>query len=139
MRWPASRAASAHSRRVRKLPRDRASALGSHRRRRERQQRDVSRALDRRRQLALMPRAVAGDPARNQLAALGDEAAEQPDVFVIDRNSLGTEAAHLAPLHAAAKRHLSFPGLPPPFPPPPRPPPLPYFLKSSLKQSLAIV
>src|ERR1051325_3291761 len=80
--------------------------MGSDGRRRERQQRDVSGALHRGRQLTLMARAVAGDAARNQLAALGDEAAEQPHVLVIDGNSLGTEAADLAPLHAPAKRHL---------------------------------
>src|SRR5437762_5761772 len=75
----------------------------SHRRRAERQQRDVARALDRRSELPLVLGAVAGDAVRDQLAALGDEVAEQPNVLVIDRYPLGTEAANLPPLHAAAK------------------------------------
>ena len=39
-------------------------------------------------QLPLVPRAAAGDAARNDLAALGDEAAETTHVFVIDEVDL---------------------------------------------------
>src|ERR1051325_9573351 len=51
---------------------------------RERQQRDDARALDRALQLALMQRARAGDAARKNLAALGDELLERLHVFVVD-------------------------------------------------------
>ena len=51
---------------------------------RERQQRDVARALDGHRQSALVWRARAGQPARQDLPALGDELAHQLDVLVVD-------------------------------------------------------
>jgi hypothetical protein len=53
-----------------------------------RQQGHRARALDRVRQLALVPGAAAGDTARNDLAALGDEAAQTPDVLVVDEVDL---------------------------------------------------
>src|ERR1700685_1862516 len=66
--------------------------------RRERQQREHARALDRDRKLALMLGAIARGSARYYLAALGDEAAERAHVFVIDLERLvGAEAAYLAP------------------------------------------
>src|SRR5438270_13988821 len=49
-----------------------------------RNQRDLPRALDRGLQLALVHRARAGDPARQDLAALGDERPDQLHVLVID-------------------------------------------------------
>jgi hypothetical protein len=67
---------------------------------RERQQRDVPGTLDGGRQLSLMAGTVAGDPAGNQFAALGDETAQEANVLVVDRDSLGAEAADLPPLHA---------------------------------------
>jgi hypothetical protein len=66
----------------------------------ERQQRDIPGTLDGGCQLSLMAGAVAGDPAGNQFAALGDETAEEANVLVVDRDSLGAEAADLPPLHA---------------------------------------
>src|SRR4051794_11502322 len=66
-----------------------------------RQQRDGARPLDRERQLALVPGAVAGDAARDDLAALAQEAAEDARVLVVDQHLLvGAEAAHLAAAHA---------------------------------------
>src|ERR1700675_471011 len=65
--------------------------------RRERQQREHARALDRDGELALMLGAIARGSARHYLAALGDEAAERAHVFVIDLERLvGAEAAYLA-------------------------------------------
>src|SRR5579862_1171409 len=65
--------------------------------RRERQQREHTRTLDRDRQLALMLGAIARGSAGHYLAALGDEAAERAHVFVIDLERLvGAEAAYLA-------------------------------------------
>jgi hypothetical protein len=49
-------------------------------------------------ELALMARTAAGDPARNDLAALGHEAPEAADVLVIDQIDLvSAELADLAP------------------------------------------
>src|SRR6266849_6131106 len=64
-----------------------------------RQQREVARALDRRRELALVMGARAGDARRDDLAVLADEILEQLDVLVVDPlDLLGGEAAELAPL-----------------------------------------
>src|SRR5687767_8678280 len=65
----------------------------------ERQERDVARALDRERHLALVARAVAADPTRHDLAALGDEVLEGLRVLVVDDEHLvGAVAADaLAP------------------------------------------
>src|SRR6266849_11114937 len=63
-----------------------------------RQQREVARALDRRRELALVMGARAGDARRDDLAVLADEILEQLDVLVVDPlDLLGGEAAELAP------------------------------------------
>src|SRR3954454_8348368 len=64
-----------------------------------REQRDLSRALDRGRDLVLVPAAGAGDAARADLAAVADELAEGRDVLVIDVVDL--VAAVLAGLPAA--------------------------------------
>jgi len=64
-----------------------------------RQQRDRPRALDRVRELALMARAAARDPAGNDLPALGHEAPEAAHVLVIDERDL--VRAELADLAAA--------------------------------------
>src|SRR6202521_5988155 len=65
--------------------------------RRERQQREHPRPLDRHRELALMPGAIARGAARHYLAALGDEAAERAHVFVVDLERLvGAKPAYLA-------------------------------------------
>src|ERR1700719_404157 len=65
--------------------------------RRERQQREHARALDRDCQLPLMLGAIARGSARHYLCALGDEAAERAHVFVIALERLvGAEAAYLA-------------------------------------------
>src|SRR6185295_13409055 len=70
--------------------------------RRERQQRDAARALDRGRQPTLVPRAVAGDPAGDDLPAIADEAPEHAGVLVVDADALlGAEPTHLAPAGAA--------------------------------------
>src|SRR5579859_1289233 len=65
----------------------------------ERQQRDVAGLLDGVGQTALARSTDAGDAARHDLAALGDEAVQHLDVFVIDVvDLLDAEAAHfLAP------------------------------------------
>src|SRR6188768_2865127 len=52
--------------------------------RRVRQQRELTCANDGDAQRALMLRARAGNPPRQHLAALGDEAAQQLDVLVVD-------------------------------------------------------
>jgi hypothetical protein len=67
-------------------------------------------ALDGVGQLALMPCAAAGDPARNDFAALGDEAAEATHVFVVDEVDLvRAELANFsAPEAAALDRFLSW-------------------------------
>src|SRR5271163_1888374 len=74
--------------------------------RRERQQREHARALDRHRKLALMLGAIARGSARHYLAALGDKAAERAHVFVIDLERLvGAEAAYLATPTRASTTH----------------------------------
>jgi len=69
-----------------------------------------TRALDGVGQLALVPGATPGDPARNDLAALGDEAAEATHVFVVDEVDLvRAELANFsAPEAAALDRFLSW-------------------------------
>src|SRR6185436_15919083 len=54
----------------------------------ERKERDVTRALDRERDLALVKGAVAADAARNDLAALRHEVFERLRVLVVDRHGL---------------------------------------------------
>src|SRR5690242_11674735 len=64
--------------------------------RRERQQGDVARALDRRGKLPLVRGAHAGQPAGNDLAAFGHELLQQAHVFVVDVvNLFDTEFADL--------------------------------------------
>jgi hypothetical protein len=64
---------------------------------REGQQRNIARALDGFRQLALMIGTGTGDPARCDLAPLGNEIAQGTDIFVINRRFLvGTETANFA-------------------------------------------
>ena len=64
--------------------------------RRERQQRDVARLQDGVGQAALVRRADAGNAAGHDLAALGDERLQHPDVFVIDVvDLLDAETANL--------------------------------------------
>jgi hypothetical protein len=79
-------------------------------RRHVRQQGHRARALDGVGQLALVPRAAAGDTARDDLAALGDEAAEAPHVFVVDEIDLvRAELANFAaPEAATLDRFLSW-------------------------------
>ena len=72
----------------------------------ERQQGDVARLLDCRRQTALVRRAYAGQAPGNDLAALGDEAGEQAHVLVID--GLDLLDAELANLLAAEKFAATF-------------------------------
>src|SRR5947207_15989876 len=63
-----------------------------------RQQRHLSRALDRCRHLHLVPAARAGDAAAPDLALLGDVAAQLADVLVVDlRDLLLAEEAVAAP------------------------------------------
>src|SRR5262245_27092945 len=75
-------------------------------RRHVRQQGHRARALDRVGQLPLMPRAAAGDAARNDLAALGHEAAEATHVFVVDEVDL--VRAELANLPASKATPLDW-------------------------------
>jgi hypothetical protein len=79
-------------------------------RRHVRQQSHRASALDRVRQLALVPGAAAGDAARNDLAALGDEAAQTTHVFVVDEVDLvrAELADFSAPEAAALDRFLSW-------------------------------
>src|SRR3974390_2519504 len=64
-----------------------------------RQQGHIARALDRRRQLALVMRARARDPGRDDLAVLTDEVLQQIDILVVDPlDLLRGEAAELAAL-----------------------------------------
>src|SRR6267154_306972 len=64
-----------------------------------RHQREIARALDRRRELALVMGARSGDPRRNDLAVLADEVFEQIDVLVVDPlDLLRGETAELAAL-----------------------------------------
>src|SRR5437763_12315290 len=65
-------------------------------------ERDLPRALDRGLQLALVHRARARDPPRQDLAALGDERADQLHVLVVDVVDL--VRAELAHLPAAEQR-----------------------------------
>src|SRR6266511_4396122 len=74
----------------------------------ERHQRDHAGALDRRRHLALMGGAVAADPARDDLAAVGDEVLQRLRILVVDGHVLvGAEAAHLAAREATLARGLT--------------------------------
>src|SRR5260370_17933186 len=70
------------------------------------EQGDVARLLDRQAEAALMPGAYARQTARNDLAALGDEALQQTNVAVGDRvDLLGAELANLlAPEELTAAR-----------------------------------
>src|SRR5215212_4772334 len=52
------------------------------------QQRELAGVLDRDRDVALVLHAVAGDPTRADLAAVGDELAEQGGVLVVDTGRL---------------------------------------------------
>src|SRR5919197_598795 len=77
-----------------------------------RQQRELARTLDGRRELVLVPTAGAADAPRTELAALGDEAPQRADVLVVDlldlvlavRAGLATAAAGPALLVAPARR-----------------------------------
>src|SRR5215475_9567935 len=63
---------------------------------RVRQQRHLAGVLDRRGDVALVLRAVAGDPPRTDLAAVRDELPQQPGVLVVDPGHLLlAEKAHL--------------------------------------------
>src|SRR5271170_5133232 len=55
---------------------------------RVRQQRHLARVLDRRGDIALVLRAVAGNPPCPDLAAVGDELPQQPRVLVVDVGDL---------------------------------------------------
>src|SRR3954465_16023723 len=62
-----------------------------------RQQREVARPLDRRRELALVERLGPRDAARNNLAGLGDVLLEDGKILVVDLlHALGSETAELA-------------------------------------------
>jgi hypothetical protein len=62
----------------------------------KRQQSNVSRLLDRGRQTPLVRGADSGEASRNDLATLGHELRQQPDVFVVDGfNFLHAEFADL--------------------------------------------
>src|ERR1044071_9997058 len=62
-----------------------------------RQQREVTRPLDRGRQLALVERLGTRDAARHDLAGLGDVLLQDREILVIDLlHALGGEAAELA-------------------------------------------
>src|SRR5438270_2095004 len=68
-----------------------------------RDQRDLTSALDCRLQLALVQRAGARDPPRQELAALGDERTDQLDDLVVDVVDLvRAELADLAPAEQRA-------------------------------------
>src|SRR5207244_13040814 len=68
-----------------------------------RQQGHRARALDGVGELALVARAAAGDPARDDLAALGDQAAQAAHVLVVDEVDLvSAELADLPPAEPAA-------------------------------------
>src|SRR6188768_2011565 len=63
---------------------------------RVRQQREVTRALDCRRQLPLIRRAGPRDPARNDLAGLRDVSLQRGEILVVDLfHTLGREATKL--------------------------------------------
>src|SRR6187455_3205009 len=62
-----------------------------------RQQREVTRTLDRRRELALVERLRARDAARNDLARLGDVLLQRAQILVVDLlDAFGGETAELA-------------------------------------------
>src|SRR6185295_13728865 len=62
-----------------------------------RQQREVTRPLDRRRELALVERLRAGDAARDDLARLGDVLLQDGQILVVDLlDAFGRETAELA-------------------------------------------
>src|SRR5687768_8163415 len=62
-----------------------------------RQQREVPRPLDRRRELALVERLGPRDAARNDLAGLGDVLLERGQILVVDLlHTFGRETAELA-------------------------------------------
>src|SRR6266403_1608552 len=76
-------------------------------RRHVRQQGHRAGVLDGVGELALMPRAAARDPARNDLAALGDEAAQATHVLVVDEVDLvRAELANLPPAEPPALERL---------------------------------
>ena len=69
----------------------------------EREQRNVSRPLDRRRQHTLMVRAVACDASRHNLTPLGQEITQHTVVFEIDIfYALDAKTANLTPRKTAA-------------------------------------
>src|SRR5262249_33139937 len=75
---------------------------------REGQQRDYPRALNRDRELALMPCAVARGSAGHDFAPFGDEVLERTHVLVIDLERLvGTESAHFTAPAAGSSAHAS--------------------------------
>src|SRR5690606_6183861 len=60
-------------------------------------QRHLASALDAYGQLALMMRAVSGDPARQDLGPLGQESAQPTYLFVVDHfDFVAADRAHLA-------------------------------------------
>src|SRR2546430_1834357 len=72
-----------------------------------RHQGEVARALDRRRELALVVSARSGDPRRDDLAVLADEVLQKIDVLVVDPlDLLGGEAAELAALEKLLRAFL---------------------------------
>src|SRR5687767_2466968 len=65
---------------------------------RVRQEREVTRALDRRRQLPLIRRAGPCDPTRNDLAGLRDIGLQRREILVVDLlHAFGREATKLLP------------------------------------------
>src|SRR5687767_9642877 len=70
-----------------------------------REQRHRARPLDRMRQLALVPGTAPRDPPGDDLASLGHEALQAPEVLVVDEvDLLGTELTDLSPAEPAALR-----------------------------------
>src|SRR5512134_1798223 len=62
-----------------------------------RQQREVTRTLDRRRELALIERLRARDAARDDLSSLGDVLLQRAQILVVDLlHAFGGETAELA-------------------------------------------
>src|SRR5262249_37132621 len=77
-------------------------SMGSLPRHGERHEGDHARALDGERHLALVLGAVAADPPRDDLAAVGDEVLQRLRVLVVDHHLLvGAEAADLAARESA--------------------------------------
>src|SRR5512147_1299407 len=69
----------------------------------ERQESHAAGLFDGGGQAALMARAVAGDPARDDLAAIRDEVSEDTRILVVDAQSLlGAEAADLSSTRSAS-------------------------------------